>query len=83
VKRAAVLVALVACGPRSQRDVTDALISAIDRKDVDAAKKLLAGLGWKDGNGDGVLEDTEGRPVGRHQDFQGLMMMIVLLARRL
>jgi peptide/nickel transport system substrate-binding protein len=31
--------------------------------DVEGAKKLLAGLGWKDGNGDGVLEDTQGRPV--------------------
>jgi peptide/nickel transport system substrate-binding protein len=27
------------------------------------ARKLLAGLGWKDGNGDGVLEDTRGNPV--------------------
>jgi peptide/nickel transport system substrate-binding protein len=29
----------------------------------DEAKRLLAGLGWKDTNGDGVLEDTAGRPV--------------------
>ena len=27
------------------------------------AKKLLAGLGFKDGNGDGVLEDRRGHPV--------------------
>ena len=27
------------------------------------AKKLLAGLGWKDSDGDGVLEDNRGRPV--------------------
>ncbi len=27
------------------------------------AKKLLAGLGWKDGNGDGILEDTRGTPI--------------------
>jgi peptide/nickel transport system substrate-binding protein len=27
------------------------------------AKKLLAGLGFKDGNGDGVLEDPRGNPV--------------------
>ena len=27
------------------------------------AKKLLAGLGYRDGNGDGVLEDKAGRPV--------------------
>ena len=27
------------------------------------AKKLLAGLGFKDGNGDGVLEDPQGSPV--------------------
>jgi peptide/nickel transport system substrate-binding protein len=27
------------------------------------AKRLLAGLGWKDGNGDGVLEDTKGHPI--------------------
>ena len=27
------------------------------------AKKLLAGLGWKDGNGDGILEDTRGNPI--------------------
>ena len=29
----------------------------------DEAKKLLAGLGFKDANGDGVLEDTRGNPV--------------------
>ncbi|MGE0451861.1 MAG: ABC transporter substrate-binding protein [Vicinamibacterales bacterium] len=29
----------------------------------DEAKRLLASLGWKDGNGDGVIEDTAGRPV--------------------
>jgi peptide/nickel transport system substrate-binding protein len=27
------------------------------------AKKLLAGLGWKDGNGDRVLEDGKGNPI--------------------
>ena len=27
------------------------------------AQKLLASLGWKDGNGDGVLEDTHGNPI--------------------
>ena len=27
------------------------------------SKKLLASLGWKDGNGDGVLEDTKGNPI--------------------
>lgn len=30
---------------------------------LDEAKKLLAGLGWKDTNGDGVIEDEKGRPV--------------------
>lgn len=29
----------------------------------DSAKKLLAGMGFKDKNGDGVLEDAQGRPV--------------------
>jgi len=27
------------------------------------AKKLLAGLGFKDGNGDGILEDPQGNPI--------------------
>jgi peptide/nickel transport system substrate-binding protein len=27
------------------------------------AKKLFAGMGWKDGNGDGILEDARGNPV--------------------
>lgn len=27
------------------------------------ARKLLAGLGWKDGNGDGTIEDARGNPV--------------------
>lgn len=31
--------------------------------DVDGARKLLASLGWKDINGDGVLEDTQGHPI--------------------
>jgi peptide/nickel transport system substrate-binding protein len=31
--------------------------------DVEGAKRLLAGLGWKDGNGDGVLEDGQGHPI--------------------
>ena len=30
---------------------------------LEASKKLLAGLGWKDRDGDGVLEDTHGNPV--------------------
>ena len=29
----------------------------------DGARKLLASLGWKDSNGDGVLEDTQGHAV--------------------
>jgi peptide/nickel transport system substrate-binding protein len=29
----------------------------------DEAKKLLAGLGWKDRNGDGIIEDTRGNAV--------------------
>jgi len=29
----------------------------------DEARKLLAGLGWKDSNRDGVIEDTRGNPV--------------------
>jgi len=32
--------------------------------DLARAKSLLAGLGLKDGNGDGMLEDAAGRPVG-------------------
>src|SRR5205085_2780685 len=31
--------------------------------DVDGAKKLLASLGWKDNDGDGVLEDAQGHPI--------------------
>ena len=31
--------------------------------DVEGAKKLLAGLGFKDKNGDGVLEDAQGHPL--------------------
>ena len=31
--------------------------------DVEGSKKLLASLGWKDGNGDGVLEDAQGHPI--------------------
>ena len=27
------------------------------------SKRLLASIGFKDGNGDGVLEDTRGNPV--------------------
>ncbi len=30
---------------------------------VEESKKLLASIGFKDGNGDGVLEDTRGNPV--------------------
>lgn len=30
---------------------------------VAEAKRLLASLGWKDGNGDGILEDTKGNPI--------------------
>jgi len=32
---------LAACGPRTPHDVTAALISAVERKDIDAVKKLL------------------------------------------
>jgi peptide/nickel transport system substrate-binding protein len=31
--------------------------------DPEAARKLLAGLGWRDRNADSVLEDTKGNPV--------------------
>jgi peptide/nickel transport system substrate-binding protein len=31
--------------------------------DLEGAKALIAGLGWKDKNGDGVVEDTHGNPV--------------------
>jgi peptide/nickel transport system substrate-binding protein len=31
--------------------------------DVDGARKLLASLGFKDTNGDGVLEDVQGHPI--------------------
>src|SRR6185436_3897697 len=30
---------------------------------IGEAKRLLASLGWKDTNGDGVLEDTRGNPI--------------------
>jgi peptide/nickel transport system substrate-binding protein len=30
---------------------------------VEESKRLLASLGWKDTNGDGVLEDTRGNPI--------------------
>ncbi|MFN7916528.1 MAG: ABC transporter substrate-binding protein [Vicinamibacterales bacterium] len=30
---------------------------------VGESKRLLASLGWKDGNGDGILEDTKGNPI--------------------
>jgi peptide/nickel transport system substrate-binding protein len=29
----------------------------------EGARKLLAGMGWKDTNGDGVIEDTRGNPI--------------------
>ena len=32
-------------------------------QDVEGAKKLLAGLGWKDRDGDGFLEDTHGHTI--------------------
>ena len=31
--------------------------------DPEQSKRLLAGLGWKDGDGDGVLEDSAGHPI--------------------
>src|SRR5262245_49898701 len=31
--------------------------------DLEGAKKLIAGLGWKDTNGDGIVEDQQGHPV--------------------
>jgi peptide/nickel transport system substrate-binding protein len=31
--------------------------------DPEGAKQLIASLGWKDTNGDGVVEDTQGHPV--------------------
>jgi peptide/nickel transport system substrate-binding protein len=34
-----------------------------DDYDVEGAKKLLAGLGYKDKNGDGVLEDAQGHDI--------------------
>ena len=34
-----------------------------DDYNPDQARKLLAGLGWKDSNGDGVIEDARGNPV--------------------
>ena len=34
-----------------------------DDYDVAESKRLLAGLGFKDGNGDGTIEDTRGNPV--------------------
>ncbi len=34
-----------------------------DDYNVEESKKLLASLGFKDGNGDGVLEDTRGNPI--------------------
>ena len=34
-----------------------------DDYDLEGAKKLLAGLGWKDKNRDGVLEDAQGHPI--------------------
>jgi peptide/nickel transport system substrate-binding protein len=34
-----------------------------DDYNLKGSKKLLAGLGWKDRDGDGVLEDTHGNPI--------------------
>jgi peptide/nickel transport system substrate-binding protein len=31
--------------------------------DLEGARKLIAGLGWKDRNGDGFVEDAQGNPV--------------------
>ncbi len=31
--------------------------------DPEGAKRLIAGLGWKDTNGDGIVEDAQGNPV--------------------
>ena len=36
----------------------------------DEAKRLLAGLGFKDGNGDGVLEDARGQARQLHAEDQ-------------
>jgi len=38
---ALILVTLVGCGPRSPHAVADAFILAVDRNDIDAAKKLI------------------------------------------
>jgi peptide/nickel transport system substrate-binding protein len=34
-----------------------------DDYDIEGSKKLFASLGWKDTNGDGVLEDGQGHPI--------------------
>lgn len=40
----------------------DSTIAGVDY-DPAGARELLAGLGWKDSNGDGVLEDGRGNPI--------------------
>ena len=48
-------------GPSNKEWYTPGLIH--DDSNVAESKRLLASLGFKDGNGDGVLEDTKGHPI--------------------
>jgi peptide/nickel transport system substrate-binding protein len=48
--------------------------------DPDQAKRLLAGLGWKDSNGDGVLEDREGHPISFSLKTNGDNLLRVSMA---
>lgn len=47
---------------RGNRAWHDSTIAGADY-DPAGARKLLAGLGWRDRNGDGVIEDAQGNPV--------------------